>query len=60
MELGNDRIICRYCYLHPEVEESAVRELFSTGGLHYAELFTGQDFCSEIVSRLETLISEKR
>ena len=27
MELGNNRIISRYCHLHPEVNESAVREL---------------------------------
>ena len=30
MEMGNERIICRYCHLHPEADESAVRSLLST------------------------------
>ncbi len=27
MEMGNERIICRYCHLHPEADENAVRNL---------------------------------
>ncbi len=30
MEMGNDRIICRYCHLHPEADQSAVRQLLTT------------------------------
>lgn len=30
MEMGNERIICRYCHLHPEADESTVRELLTT------------------------------
>lgn len=30
MEMGNERIICRYCHLHPEADESAVRDLLMT------------------------------
>ena len=29
MEMGNERIVCRYCHLHPEVDERAVRELLN-------------------------------
>lgn len=30
MEMGNERIICRYCHLHPEADESAVRNLLTS------------------------------
>lgn len=30
LELGNDRILNRYCHLHPEVDEKALRELVAT------------------------------
>ncbi len=29
MEMGNERIVCRYCHLHPEANETAVRELLT-------------------------------
>ena len=30
MEMGNERIICRYCHLHPEADEAAVRKVLCT------------------------------
>ena len=30
MQMGNERIICRYCHLHPEADEAAVRNLLLT------------------------------
>ncbi len=30
LELGNERIVTRYCHLHPEVDEDAIRGLLST------------------------------
>ena len=30
MQMGNERIICRYCHLHPEADESAVRQLLTS------------------------------
>lgn len=35
MEMGNERVICRYCHLHPEADEDAVRSLLSTPSRHF-------------------------
>ena len=35
MEMGNERIICRYCHLHPEANEDAVRATLTTCPRHF-------------------------
>ncbi len=30
LEMGNERIICRYCHLHPEADETALRHVLGT------------------------------
>ena len=35
LEMGNERIICRYCHLHPEVDEAAVRNLLTSAPRYF-------------------------
>ena len=35
IEMGNDRIICRYCHLHPEADELAVRATLATSPKYF-------------------------
>lgn len=35
LEMGNERIICRYCHLHPETDEESLRATLSTVPKHF-------------------------